>query len=525
MPIFNKFDPKNLRGDLTGGLTAAVVALPLAIAFGVSSGLGPSAGVYGAILVGFFATMFGGTPAQISGPTGPMTVVMTGIVIEYLAADPTHGLTGAFTIIVMAGLFQIGFGLLRLGKYVIQVSYPVISGFMSGIGVIIILIQIGPLLGLAPSAGPSQALHDIPVLLSTLDVPSAVLGMSAVLLAFLWPARLNTYLPVPLLLVLAGTLAVIFLPFFEGVTTIAPIAAELPRLSLPEFNPMLFADELSRALVIAALGSIDSLLTSLVADNITGTQHNSDKELIGQGIGNTLAGLFGALPGAGATVRTVVNVKSGGSSATAGVTHSLLMLAVILGAGNLAAHIPHTILAAVLIKVGIDIIDRRFIKRIHRIPLLSSGVMLLVLGLTIFVDLITAVFVGVFISNMVTVDRLTSVQLDNVMLFGNDDPELEPYRREGETIIMLELNGPMSFGVGRGISRRLAEMGEHDTLMINLKNAHLLGITSAMVVEDIVEDEQSRNHRVMINRELEGAAFRNLARLGVFDRVRDQDRF
>lgn len=513
--IFNEFRFDHLRGDLLGGLSAAVVALPLGLAFGVASGLGPEAGIYSAALVGFFAAVFGGTPVQISGPTGPMTVVISGILIEYLANDPTNGHLGAFAIIVMAGCFQVMFGILRFGRYVVQVSYPVISGFMSGIGVIIILIQLHPLLGLDAVAGPVEAIRDLPALASSFDMPTSVLGIGCLVLAFIWPGRFNDFLPVPLLLIVAGSLAVWLAPGTDSIATIGAIKSGLPTFQLPPFEPALLVDEIASALIIAALGSIDSLLTSLVADNMTGTQHESDQELIGQGIGNVVAGLFGALPGAGATVRTVVNIKNGGNSAVSGVFHALIVFALMIGAGGLTAYVPHAVLAAILIKVGVDILDRKFIRRLPRIPFVSAGLMLLVLGLTVFVDLITAVFVGIFIANMITVDRLTNVQLDNIQL-GVD-------ANTGEAT--LQLNGPISFAVGRGLNRRLRELGDYGSLKLDLSNAQLLGVTTALVVLDIVEAAQAKGKRVMINQDLDRTVFGNLHRLGVFERIPLADRY
>ncbi|MEX0942668.1 MAG: SulP family inorganic anion transporter, partial [Pseudomonadales bacterium] len=422
--LLNDFRPATLRGDFYGGLSAAIVALPLGLAFGVASGAGPMAGVYSAVLVGFFASVFGGTPGQISGPTGPMTVVMTAILTEYISRDPVDGMAGAFAIVVLAGLFQIAFGLLRLGKYVVQVSYPVISGFMSGIGVIIILLQLQPLVGEPGSASPVAAMMDLPRLITAADLPTLTLGLTMLLILFIWRGRFNVLIPGPVLVLIVGTIVALLIPGLSGVSVLGELPGGLPTPILPHFNPVLLVEELTSALLIAALGSIDSLLTSLVADNLTQTHHDSDKELIGQGIGNMIAGFFAALPGAGATVRTVVNIKSGGRSAYSGVIHALLVVFIILVASPLAEHIPHVVLAAILLKVGVDIIDRRFLLKVHRMPLVSAGLMLGVLLLTVFVDLITAVFVGVFIANMITVERLTNLQLDNVRLVDDFDQEL-----------------------------------------------------------------------------------------------------
>ncbi len=512
--IFNRFDRHNLRGDLYGGLTAAVVALPLGLAFGVASGAGAISGVYSAILVGFFASLFGGTPAQISGPTGPMTVVMTGILTQYMARDPENGLASAFTIVVLAGLLQILFGALKLGKYIVQVSYPVISGFMSGIGVIIILLQLGPFFGGTTVDTPLAAMMDIPAMLQSIHLPTTVLSVAMLALLFGWPSRFNEYIPSPVLVLVVGTLACVLLSELDAVAVIGLIPHGIPEFHFPRLDFALVIDELGFAIILATLGSIDSLLTSLVTDNITQSEHNSDKELVGQGIGNIIAGCFFALPGAGATVRTVVNVKAGGHSAYAGLIHALILLFIVLIAAGAAERIPLAVLAAILIKVGVDIVDRRFLRKLHRIPLFSSGLMLTVLVLTVFVDLITAVFVGVFIANMVTVDRLTDIQLDNIGLSLLDsDADTD----DGQRTALLEINGPMSFGVARGINRRLAELKGHQRLVIDLSNAVFVGVTSSLTILDIIEDELRNDRVVFLIGVRQSIVNTQFERLGIFD--------
>lgn len=317
MNFINGLHYNNVRGDIFGGLTAAVVALPLALAMGVASGAGPIAGIYGAIFVGFFAAIFGGTPAQVSGPTGPMTVVMALIFTQYTAlfpGDPETGAALAFTVVIMGGLFQILFGFLRIGKFIEFVPHPVVSGFMSGIGVIIILIQIGPLLGQSTPAKPLLAVQMMPEFFSNIHSGSLVLGLIALAIVYGVPkfsSKLNRMMPSPLLALIVGTAAYMLMMKDSGSPILGDIPTGFPALQLPIVMLEYLPDMIKSALILAALGAIDSLLTSLVADNITRTHHKSDRELIGQGIGNTVAGLFGGLPGAGATMRTVVNVKAG----------------------------------------------------------------------------------------------------------------------------------------------------------------------------------------------------------------------
>ena len=479
-------------GDLFGGVTAAVVALPLALAFGISSGAGPIAGLYGAIIVGFFAAVFGGTPSQISGPTGPMTVVITSVIAESIALDPEHGLALAFTTVLLGGCIQMVFGALRLGKYIVMVPYPVISGFMSGIGAIIIVLELGPLMGYESANSIAAAVRALPAQVSSADPVSLAIGGGALAIVVGWRGQLNRVLPAPLLALVVTTLAALLLP--EGsFARIGEISSALPNLQVPTFRVDLLQSMAINALMLAVLGSIDSLLTSLVADNLTGTRHHSDRELIGQGLGNALAGLLGGLPGAGATMRTVVNIRSGGKGPLSGIVHALLLLAIVTGLGFLFESVPLAALAGILIKVGIDIVDWPFIRRLHRLPPFPISLMLLVFLLTVFVDLITAVFVGVFIKNLVTIDKLSDLQLSNVAIsdgertLGKLPPEeLDMLRRHEGEAVLFRITGPVSYAVGRRITERFEEFDNHRLLIIDLDDAAIVGISTSIVIEELV---------------------------------------
>jgi SulP family sulfate permease len=382
LALINGFHLKNIRGDVLGGLTAAVVALPLALAFG-NAALGPGGaiyGLYGAVVVGFLAALFGGTPAQVSGPTGPMSVTVAGVVASLAAVGVPRDLSAGeilplvMAAVVIGGLFQILFGLLRLGKYITLVPYSVVSGFMSGIGVIIITLQIGPLLGISTRGG---VLESLSTLFNNFEPNGAAVAVAVMTLAivFLTPRKISQWVPSPLLALLIVTPLSILLFGDSSIDRIGAIpegglSLSLPDPSLGNFFPII----LKAGLVLAVLGAIDSLLTSLVADNISQTRHNSDRELIGQGIGNAVAGIFTGLPGAGATMRTVINVKSGGSTPISGMVHSVVLLFVLVGAGPLAAQIPTALLAGILIKVGLDIIDWGFLLRAHRLSLKTASV-------------------------------------------------------------------------------------------------------------------------------------------------------
>ena len=507
MRLFNRLHFHNLRGDLFGGLTAAIVALPLALAFGVSSGAGAITGLYGAIFVGLFAALFGGTPSQISGPTGPMTVIVAAIFTALAADDPETKMAMAFTVIVLGGLFQILFGVLRLGKYITLMPYTVISGFMSGIGAIIILLEIGPLLGHEISA---SVVDSFGRLLSSsfwigLNPAATGLGILTLAIVFLTPPKLTRVFPSPLLALIVGTLISVYLLPDADIMRIGEIPTSLPSLHWPVFKPDQLKGMLGYGLMLATLGSIDSLLTSLVADNITRTQHDSDRELIGQGIGNIMSGLFGGLPGAGATMRTVVNVHAGGKTPLSGIVHALILLIILLGAGKLTENIPHAILAGILIKVGIDIIDWSFLKRAHRVSPKAAGIMYGVMFLTVFVDLITAVAVGVFVANLLTVKRLSDLQIREVKALTAPSDEMPLSYEEKQLlsqardrILLFHLSGPMSFGAAKAISGRMAIVEDYEVLILDLGDVSHVGVTASLAIENMVKEAREKRRQVFI---------------------------
>jgi SulP family sulfate permease len=498
----------NIRGDIFGGITAAVVALPLALAMGVSSGAGPIAGMYGAILVGFFAAIFGGTPAQVSGPTGPMTVVMAAIFTQYTAMfpqDPAHGAAIAFTVVIMGGLFQIMFGVLKIGKFIQLVPHPVVSGFMSGIGVIIILLQLPPLLGFDAQPGPMASAHVLHKAFDHMVVDAVILGTIALAIVYLMPNRLNRLIPSPLMALIVGTLTYVLFMTDGDASILGDIPTGLPHPQLPIFELKLLPDMIVSALTLAALGTIDSLLTSLVADNVTRTYHKSDRELIGQGIGNTIAGFFGGLPGAGATMRTVVNVKAGGRTPISGALHAVVLLAIVLGAGAIAKDIPHAVLAGILIKVGTDIIDWDYLKRLHIAPKAGVATMAVVLFMTVFVDLIIAVAIGMAMAGMIFMNRMVELQLKSISTIREVDENTPLSKDEAELmaeadghILLFHLGGPMSFGAAKGMARRLAQFDEYDALILELTDVPQVDFTSTRALYDMVNGAKESGREVFM---------------------------
>jgi SulP family sulfate permease len=518
-----KINLSNLRGDFTGGLTAGIVALPLALALGVASGLGPMAGLYGAIAVGFFAALFGGTPAQISGPTGPMVVVLAGLFAS-LSGDASL----IFTAVILAGIFQIVFGVLGVGQYIRLVPYPVISGFMSGIGAIIIILQIGRLLGHEPPGGTIGALTYLPTALADIDFATLALGLGTLVIAYKWPPQLGKYVPGALAALIIGTLVSLAL----SVPILGDIPTGLPSLHLPVFDQSKALLILEAAFILAVLGAIDSLLTSLVADNMTRTRHDSNKELIGQGIGNTFAGLIGGIAGAGATMRTVVNIRSGGKYNISGMVHALVLLAIVLGLSPLAAQIPHAVLAGILVKVGLDIIDWSYLKRAHKGPRWDFLLMLTVLALTVFVDLITAVGVGVVFAALAYVKQIAQLQIEEL----NNIPESLDDPKDNELLESLKgrvtifsFGGPLSFGAAADLGHHVRERVKPNSkyTILDFSRVPAMDVSAAMAVDTVTSDALDAGRQLIIcganaevNKVLEGV---NEAHPGIpnFDTLHD----
>ncbi|PMB23241.1 sodium-independent anion transporter [Fischerella thermalis CCMEE 5319] len=522
MQLTNTIHFRNLRGDLFGGLTTAIVSLPLALAFGVASGAGPVAGLYGAVCVGFFAALFGGTPTLISEPTGPMTVVMTGIVATMTANNPENGLAMAFTVVMLAGIFQILFGVFKLGKYITLMPYSVISGFMSGIGIILIILQIAPFVGQPnPKGGVLGMVQNLPQLLSNINPIETLLGVLTLAIIFLMPSKLKRYAPPQLVALIVGT--VVSLVFFGNadIRRINEIPMGLPQLQVPTFTPSQITVMLIDGAMLGMLGCIDTLLTAVIADSLTRTEHKSDKELIGQGIGNLVSGICGGLPGAGATMGTVVNIQTGAKTALSGITRAIILLVVVLWAANLTETIPMAVLAGIALKVGIDILDWSFLKRAHQVSLKGTIIMYGVMFLTVFVDLIVAVGVGVFIANILTIERLSSLQSEEVKTITDADDAIVLNAQEKQLldqangrVLLFYLSGPMVFGVSKAIAREHNAIKDCDVVIMDLSDVPLLGVTASLAIENAIREAVEKGRHVFIVGAT-GKIKRRLEKLGI----------
>ncbi|MBV6623760.1 MAG: SulP family inorganic anion transporter [Rivularia sp. (in: Bacteria)] len=526
MQITNQIHFRNLRGDILGGLTAAVVALPMALAFGIASGAGAQAGLWGAILVGFFAALFGGTPSLISEPTGPMTVIVTAVIAELTAANgQQQGLAMAFTVIMIAGLFQMLFGILRLGRYITMLPYNVVSGFMTGIGVILIFLQIAPFLGQeTPKGGVIAVIGNLPRLIVNTNPWEALLGFITIAILFFYPSRLKKIIPPQLVALVIGTL--ISLIFFSNIeirtiATIGEIKPGLPDFVLPTFTAGNLRLMFVNGIILAIVGSIDCMLTCLVADSLTRTEHKSNKELIAQGVANVVTGLCGGVAGSGATTATVVNVQAGGRTALSGISRALFLLVVVLGAAPLTSGIPLSVLAGIVLKVGIDIIDWGFLKRVHKISLKAAGILYGVVLLTVFVDLMVAVAVGVFVANILTIARLDEVQSKSVKAITDDDDQISLSPQEKEIldsangrVLLFHLSGPMIFGVAKAISREHGAIKNYDVLIVDLGEVPVLGVTSSLAIENAIQEAIDEGREVIVVGAT-GKVKRRLEKLGI----------
>lgn len=509
MRVLNEIRFDNLRGDLFGGVTAAIIALPMALAFGVASGAGAEAGLYGAVLVGLFAALFGGTPTLISEPTGPMTVVFTAVIASLIAADPEQGLAMAFTVVMLTGIFQMIFGVLKLGRYVTMMPFTVISGFMSGIGFILIILQMPALLGhAAPGGGVLGTLQALPGLVTAIEPREAILAGVTLAILFLMPARIKRILPPQLVALVVGTLlAVLWLGDAE-IRRIGEIPSGLPSLQLPVFTADQWQIILLDAVVLALLGSVDALLTSVIAGSLTRKTIDSDKELIGQGVGNLASGLFGGLPGAGATMGTVVNIQAGGRSALSGLVRAAILAVVVIWAGALTASIPLAVLAGIAVKVGIDIIDWRFLSRAHRVSIKGAFIMYGVIAMTVFVDLITAVAIGLFVANVLTIRRLADAQAESVCVLParrkRDEGQCADLSCDERGLLakgrgrlkILHLSGPLIFGAAASVSNQGSKLEGAEAVVIDLSRVPHMGVTTAVAVEAAVRDALAQGSQV-----------------------------
>ena len=486
--VRRSFNAPALAGDLFGGVTTAAVALPVALGFGVASGLGPLAGLYGAVMVGFFAAVFGGAPAQVSGTAAPMAIAMAVVVTRH--AD--H-LAEAFTIVILAGSIQILLGVLRLGSFVAYTPYSVVSGFMSGIGIVIVVMQGAPMLGAATA--PGRALDTIrswPDAVAAVNPDAVAVAAVALAVSWGWPRGIRRFLPAPLAALIIGSLAGSL--WFGDAPVLGATVSGPPSFETPAFSLDFVASALQPAFILALIGSVNSLLTLLVTDSLTRRRHNPNRELVGQGIGNIAAGLIGGLPGAGSPPLTVLNISAGGRTALAGVVRAAVLLALALGMGGIAEPVPQAVLAGILAKVGWDTIDWRFLTRIRRIGRSYAVVMLITLVLTVFVDLVTAVALGFIAAAIARARDAERLELDGVvsaplldqsfLADGKGAGELDPYMAR---VGLVALRGRFSVASANALARVVgADIREHDVVIFDFSSTTHMDDSAALIMEQLI---------------------------------------
>ncbi len=492
---------KFTKGDFFGGLTAGIVALPLALAFGVQSGLGAEAGLYGAIFLGFFAAIFGGTPSQISGPTGPMTVISAATIASFIAVtgDLESSIGAIVACFILAGLIQILMGVVKIGSLIKYIPYPVISGFMSGIGVIIILLQIFPALGQTSPQKTYEVVTSIGPAIGNVNLWALLYSAITIAIIYLFP-RITKAVPSTLVALIAVTGLSLLLGY--DVPIIGDIPQGFPPLQLDNFTTIpseFYVLILEAGVTLAALGAIDSLLTSVVADNVTKTRHNSNKELIGQGIGNTITGMFGGIPGAGATMRTLVNIRSGGRNRLSGVLHALVLLIILLGAGKYAALIPKSVLAGILITVGIGILDYKGFRHIRKVPTTDAVIMIIVLLVTVFLDLLIAVGIGMVMASILFMKKMSDIseqqsKVSDAGAFG--DVESLPSHLKNQ-VMAKTVEGPLFFGFASGFQKRVSELSEIKFVILRMEKVPFVDQTGLYALEESILSLEQKGINVL----------------------------
>ncbi len=516
---------RKLSGDIFGGVTTAATVLPMALAYGVATGLGAIAGMYGAIVVGFCASVFGGTPARIAYPAAAMAVAMMVVLAEH--ADTV---SEALTIVMLAGLMQVALGILRIGRFITYTPYSMIAGFTSGIGVIIIIIQTLPFLGAAPEPGGLFGIFRAwPSAVLAANLHAVAVGLTSLAICVLWPRQLGRFVPGPLPALVIGTVMAMF--WLKDAPVIGTLPQGLPVLHLPEPTLDVLLHAVQPALTLALIGSVNGMVASLVADSLTRTRHKPNQELVGQGIGNVAAGLLGALPGAGAATGTTVNIRAGGNSQVSGVICAAVLLGLVLGLGRIAEPIPLAALSGVLIKAGWDIIDWRLIKRVRHVRRDYLLVMLLTLLLTVFVDLITAIVLGLIVAafarareserrelgSVISVPLLDSEFLDDDS--GSDAADLFEAR-----VGLVDLRGQFSFASANQLAWLVgADIEQHEIVIFDFSNTVEMDDSGALVMERLIDSAAAANTECIVLN-LSGDVARNLRSLNVFRRVPD-DRF
>lgn len=498
MSLIN-FNKTHLKGDLLGGLTSAIVAIPTGLAFGLAAtgGTDPSVGLYTAIFLCFVAAFIGGTQTLISDPTGPMTVIAGGII-----ASASGDASLILPIFLLVGVFQIVFSIVGVAKYVKYIPYPVISGFMGGIGVIIISLQILPLIGVSNPKDKSlvNIISEFTSSLSSIDFASFGIGVGTVAVIYLFP-KITKVIPSILVALVGATLLTYFMRL--DIATVPEINsdfkfADISSLSNFDFDQMGFV--ITSAITLAALGVIDTLLTSVVADNITKTKHNGSRELFGQGLGNFLTAMLGGIPGAGSTSGTVINIKSGARTHLSGISKGLFLLLIVLFLSELIAYVPTACLAGILFTVGVGVIDIKGVKMLLKVPRAEALVLVLTLLVTVFDDLLHAVALGALLSTVFFMEKMSKVVEDM-----NKEGQLGEFTKKvslpeglADRVHVIRLDGPVFFGFADDFKSHLDDVSNVGAVVIDLTRVPFTDQTGLLTLEESIRTFQDQGVSVFI---------------------------
>ncbi|WP_339683994.1 SulP family inorganic anion transporter [Gimesia maris] len=514
----------NIPSDLLSGVTVAVIAMPLALAFGVASGLGPEAGMWAAICGGILVGLFGGSTTGVSGPTGPMVMQLAGVIAATKLASGEPDMVFIMSMVFLSGLICIALALMKIGRFIYYTPYSVVSGFMCGIGVIIILLEIPPMLGFATPSSVVGAIKQIPYDVMHEKPHALIISLATFFTILLWPRiTKKQWLPAPLLGLIVGTSIAQF-SGFRDIEYLGSMPVGLPHLYWPDFSR--FGDMIGGAFAVAGLCIFDSLLTCLVADNMTNERHDSDREIFGQGVANLGCGLVGGVTTATATMRTVANIKCGGKTGLASIIHGVVLLALMLGLAPYATCIPMACLAGILLKVGIDIIDYRVLPVLHRMPLTDAICFWAVLILTISVDLLVAMGVGITIAFVRIIQELGQIYEQNVVSLNEMNRSLPtdvsmPEELK-EKVLKLRLEGPLFFGVSDTIYRASSALVDYKYLIIRMARVPMVDMSGAYLLDDIIEKAHHQGATVFFTG-TRPQVKRTLTRLKIIEKVTEEN--
>ena len=494
----------------------------MGLAFGVVSGFGPIAGLYGAAVTGLCAALFGGTNTQIAGPTGPIAIVMASVVATFVDRP---GAVAA--VILLAGLLQVLFGSLRFGHYLSLLPYPVTSGFATAVGGIIIVMQLNPVIGLPPAADIIGTLRSVAGNLGDANPASVLTALACLAACQLMPLRLRRIAPVHLTVLVAGSALVAL----AGLDLPTLTATGLPDMRLPPFAEIPWREIWLAAIVLALTSSLDSLLTSRAADVATQSLHDSNRELVGQGIGNAFAGVFGVLPGAGSTFRTLANIEAGGRTPLSAIFHCIVIAAVALLGVDLIGHIPASVLAGILIYIGLGIIDWRYVRRFLAVPKTGVAIMLTTCLLGLFVNIVTGAAAGVILASLAYVKRMADLQLEELGLddaadgaTGLSEPARDALKASNGRTLLIRLGGPLAFGAANGLSKRLTNLAKYDIIVLDFTNVPDIDESGIIAFENLVSVARDQSQPVFVAG-LRRAVARPILRFGLSDTLRYCTRF